>query len=1534
MTQEHTEQRFDVAIIGMSGQFPGARDLREFWSNLSGGVESIRRFTDEELLLRGVDAASLEDPSFVKAAPVLENADQFAAAFFGYAPREAELMDPQHRLFLEQAWAAIEDAGYAPRHLQNRVGVFAGMSLSSYLLFNLVNNPALDSREEAFQAMIGGDKDFLCTRLSYKLNLKGPSLTVQTGCSTSLVAAHFAVQGLLTYQCDLAITGGVSVGVPQRTGYYYQPGGIASPDGHCRPFDADAQGTVFGEGIGVLVLKRLEDALRDRDHIYAVVRGSAINNDGSSKIGFTAPGAEGQIDVISRALAAAGVPASSLGYIETHGTATALGDPVEVAALAQIFRQQAGRGNSCALGAVKSNIGHLDAAAGSAGLIKTVLMLKNRSLVPTLHFQEPNPKIDFSGTPFYVNTECRPWTCNEGPLRAGVSSFGIGGTNAHIVLEEGPAPPKPGPSRPFQIMCLSADTEHALNRATENLCRQLAENPAASLADTAYTLHTGREKFKLRRVLVASNAADAECALRELAPDRVFTRSAESAGRTVAFMFPGGGSQHAGMGAELYKNEPVFRREIDHCAELLKTKLGYDLRKLVYPSEKNAELSTQRLLRPSAGLPAIFSTEYALAKLFFSWGVRPACMIGHSLGEYTAACLSGVFSLADALGLVVFRGAMFETLAKGAMLSVALPENELGPLPEGVCIAAINAPGQCVLSGPVRAVEEMAQKLAASEVEHHRVHIDTAAHCSMVEPVMEQFRDFLARITFSAPAVPFVSNLSGDWITEQQATDPDYWVRHLRHTVRFADGIQCIAKDHEHVMLEIGPGRTLSSLARLQLREKGKLAFPAMRHPNDAASELLTTYNTLARMWSIGVEVDWNGFYQFEERNRISLPTYPFERQRYWIAPPAADAVRQGSISQNGSRQKAQAYAPVWKRTGLPVLTPPANAGELWILLADEFGLAGQISSMLAGSGEEVISVRAGAGYKMDGPALYSVDPASGQDFQRLFVDLEPRRKSAINVVHLWGLHDQGWPDTREAFHQAQQNGLYSLLNVARVLSKQKDAGAARIFVAANGVFQVSGGEDVLAHKSGLLAACTVIPQEYENLRCCVMDIACKDFSPPALQRAAAQILAEAANAQELLSVVAYRGLNRWVRDFERVAARNQQDVLQRAGRSPVYLITGGLGKLGLVLARHLAEKGPCRIVLTTRSDFPEKSKWSDSSAVRANGKETQERIAALNRLEEMGTEIIVARADVSDQAQMEQLFAKLEAKFGGVEGVIHMAGITGDKALRLVADLAPEDCQAQFRPKIDGCYVLRNVLERRPIQFCVLFSSTASFLGGPGMLAYTATSCVLDTFAANCRLEGRPWTSINWDGWISAEESHFLGDHATALDQHAVTHSEALRLFDAALASGLGQVVVSAGDISSRIDEWRSARSVQSEPADAPVHVRPALGTDYAPPRNPLEKKIAAIWAEVLGIEQIGVHDNLFELGGSSLIGLRIVARLKKELNIDIRVIALFEGPTVATLAQLIEAKSAPAKEEDYSGSRKRGELRRNALRKAGAAS
>jgi phthiocerol/phenolphthiocerol synthesis type-I polyketide synthase E len=1521
MTVNPDHARFDVAVIGMSGRFPGAKNPKEFWNNLAQGVESIRTFTDEELLQRGVHAAFLQDSNFVKSGSVLSEIDQFAAPFFGYSPREAELTDPQHRLFLECSWEALEDAGYAPRHLKGQVGVYAGSSLSSYMLFNLAGNPAVHPIEEAFQVMLGGDKDFLCTRLSYKLNLRGPSLTIQTGCSTSLVAAHFAVQSLITYQCDMAITGGVSISVPHRTGYHYQPGGVASPDGHCRPFDAAAQGTIFGDGAGVLVLKRLEDAIAARDHIYFVIRGSAINNDGSSKIGYTAPSIEGQVEVISRAQEIAGVPSDSISYIEAHGTGTALGDPIEAAALSKVFGKNTLGPNSCALGSVKSNIGHLDAAAGIAGLIKVGLMLANGYLVPTLHFQQPNPKIDFDNSPFYVNTKCKPWVSESGPLRAGVSSFGIGGTNAHVILEEAPMAPATGPSRPLHLLCLSADTETALARATENLSAHLGESPAACLADIAYTLHTGREQFKYRRALVCSDVEDARAVLRKLPQDRIFNGQADTLPRKVAFLFPGGGAQYVGMGAELYRTEVVFRKQMDTCAVLLQGTLGYDLRDLLYESGRQHDIAKQRLLRTSAALPAIFATEYALAKLFLSWGVNPNCLIGHSLGEYTAACLAGVFSLEDAVRLVAFRGHIIESLPNGSMMSVNLPECDLHDLPEGISVAAINTPDQCVLSGPTHLIEEHGATLQSRNIEHHRLHIEAAGHCSLVEPIMEQFRDFLASVSFSKPVLPFVSNLTGTWITEQQARDVDYWVNHLRHTVRFSEGLQNIAKEGGPVLLEVGPGRSLSSFAKQLTKDRTSFAFSSMRHPNDTASDLHTIYGTLAKLWTIGVELDWPEFYASEQRNRLSLPTYPFERQAYWIGPPSTDALNQLKTS-SGVQAKSRFYVPSWMRTET-VASSLSRTEHTWIVLADPHGLATECVKTLEKAGQQAVVVKIGSGFSAQGTHSYTVRSGSEQDFQELLHSLALLTPS-INILHLWSLTDQRNSGSEGgSVHEFQDKALYSLLNLTRAISKSKHSGEWRVFVVSNGVVQVSGGDDVQAAKSSLIAGCTVIPQEYSQICCSLIDIVPQSFSFGTLRRLSAQILAEASADANIdsRSMVAYRGHQRWARSYGMLDLASVTERLD-VGRKPrVYLITGGLGTLGLALAHHLADIAPSKIVLTTRSNFPGKKHWDHHSKDEKWGA----KIHLLKELEEKGTDVSIATADVADQDQMERLVCEMESKYGSIHGVIHLAGITGDAALRLVADLSETECVAQLRPKVDGCLVLRNIFAERSIDFCALFSSTASILGGPGMAAYAAASCFLDSFAMKCHLEGQRWISINWDGWIADDSSHFVGHHATSLDRYALRNSEALSLLDTILANQAGgQIVVSSGDICSRVDEWVHGRksAFQASQAQPLIHNRPSLCTDYVPASDPLQKQIAAIWSEVLGIEQVGIYDNLFDLGGSSLIGLRIVARLKKDLNISIPVTALFEGPTIVTLSQLIQAKASP---ETYSVSRERGELRRN---------
>ena len=901
-----------VAVIGMAGRFPAANDVAGYWRKICNGVECIVLHPEEDLLASGVDPVLLADPRYVRISGFLEGSDCFDAAFFGYTPREAELIDPQQRVFLETAWTALENAGYAPDNCPGAVGVFAGQSFSAYFVERVRPNRELMRAVGGLQALIGNDKDYLPTRVSYKLNLKGPSVAVQTACSTSLVAVHLATQSLLAGECDMALAGGVSIHGFGKHGYLHVEGGIMSPDGHCRAFDARAQGTAAGDGVAVVVLKRVTDALEDGDTVYAVIRGSAINNDGSGKIGFTAPSVDAQAAVIAEAMAVGDIDPDTVGCIEAHGTATPLGDPIEVAALTRAFGPVRGR-CYCALASVKTNVGHLDAAAGVAGLIKVTLALKHGLIPPSLHFETPNPNIDFASGPFYVNTRLKEWRTGGKPRRAGVSSFGIGGTNAHVVLEEPPPaelPRAPHSSRPWQVGVLSARTREALEGATSNLAAHLdssadpglvaaggsglaAADESSYLADVAYTLQVGRSRLPHRRAAVLGSVADAAAVFGEPDSERLLTGLAERE-RPVAFLFPGQGTQYPVMAAWLYEAEPVFREEFDRCADLLRTHLDTPLQELVYPGE--IEDPALRLERTGSAQPALFAVEYALARLFWSeWGIAPWAMLGHSLGEYVAACLAGVFTLEDALALVCARGRLVERLPRGVMLGVTLSEEEVaahvGP---DIALAAVNAPSACTLSGPPQAMEALEERLGGMGVELRRLHTSHAFHSRMLEPALDAFEREVRKAKLARPALPYLSNLTGTWIRPEEATDPSYWVRHLRETVRFGDGVRTLLQaDPRPLLLEIGPGRTLGSLAAKQ--EAGGLSEPVvstLRHPQQTQPDQAFALEALARLWVGGAGVDWSCLWTRERRTRVPLPTYPFERVRHFLELPGGAAAR------------------------------------------------------------------------------------------------------------------------------------------------------------------------------------------------------------------------------------------------------------------------------------------------------------------------------------------------------------------------------------------------------------------------------------------------------------------------------------------------------------------------------------------------------------------------------------------------------------------------------------------------------------------
>jgi amino acid adenylation domain-containing protein/non-ribosomal peptide synthase protein (TIGR01720 family) len=898
-TQRIHQASGEIAIIGMTGRFPGANNIEEFWQNLRDGVESITFFEDSEVLSAGIDTTTLSQPNYVKAGGVLSDIEQFDASFFDMSPKEAEMMDPQQRLFLECAWEALETAGIEPGTNEYAIGVYAGVGANTYLLNNLYPNYQASDSVSNYQLMIGNGNDFLPTRVSYKLNLKGPSVNVQTACSTSLVAVHSACQSLLNDECDVALAGGVSLRVPHKTGYLYEEGMIYSPDGHCRAFDANAQGTVGGNGVGIVVLKRLEEAIADGDTIHAVIKGSAINNDGSAKVGYTAPSVKGQAEVIVEALDNAGIEAETIRYIETHGTGTQLGDPIEIAALKKAFQertQKLEKGN-CAIGSVKTNIGHTDTAAGVTGLIKTVLALKHQLLPPSLHFEHANPQIDFANSPFYVNTTLSKWSEIKGaPRRAGVSSFGIGGTNAHLILEEAPTVESSGESRPWQLLVLSAKTESALDIATANLASYLEQHPNINLADVAYTLSKGRQAFNHRQIFVCQNLEKAMTALRTTGHFVNVVDEAQER-RNVVFMFSGQGTQYVNMGLELYQHEPRFRESVDFCAEYLTPHLGLDLRDVLYPEIspnppllKTSSISeaTQKLNQTAITQPALFVIEFAMTQLWMSWGVYPNVMIGHSIGEYMAAYLASVFSLEDALMLVATRGQLMQDMLPGTMLAVPLSESEINPwLNNELSLAAINGPSRCVVSGPTQAIETLQQQLIEQGVECRHLQTSHAFHSEMMAPIMTSFTERIKQVKLSPPKIPYVSNVTGTWITAEQATNPSYWATHLRQTVRFSDSLQQILTKSESLLLEIGPAKTLTALVKQHpAKTTGQVVLSSLRHPQDKQSDRAFLLNNLGQVWLSGTQVSWAGFYANERRHRVPLPTYPFERQRCWIDAP------------------------------------------------------------------------------------------------------------------------------------------------------------------------------------------------------------------------------------------------------------------------------------------------------------------------------------------------------------------------------------------------------------------------------------------------------------------------------------------------------------------------------------------------------------------------------------------------------------------------------------------------------------------------
>jgi amino acid adenylation domain-containing protein len=1549
-----------IAVIGLACRFPGADTAEQFWHNLSQGVCSIRALSPQALQARGVPPEVYEQPDYIKVGATLEGVEYFDPGFWGLSRREAVLMDPQHRLFVEACWHALEHAGYAPTQGGASTGVFAGSFLPLYLLHYLhggglmrPDNPALAHLTE-----IGNDKDYLATRVSHLLNLRGPSLSVQASCSTGLVAVATACQALLARQCDMALAGASSLTLPQA-GYTYQEGFVYSRDGQCRAFDADASGTVLGDGVGVVVLKRLDDARAAGDNILALIKGFAVNNDGGLKADYSAPSVQGQAAVVAAAQAMAGVEADTISYIEAHGTGTLIGDPIEVRGLTTAFRQSTDRTGFCALGSVKPNIGHSNIAAGMAGLIKVILSMQHRQLPPTIHFTRPNPAMRLDETPFYVNDRRRAWETPDGiPRRAGVTSLGIGGTNSHVILEEWVSDADPGGARSpghsdmalHQLLTLSAKTPNALEQNRRHLITYLETHAAVNLGDVAYTLSVGRNAFAYRHAVTCHDISSALAALATLAPLRhtgashdTFNQGVGAATRrSVVLMFTGQGAPYLHMGRGLYDDVPTFRRYFDACCERLIPLIQADLRTLLYHDGDDTEVRRRAYYLQ----PSLFAVSYALAQTLIDWGIRPTAVVGHSLGEYAAACVAGMMSLEDALSLVVTRGYAMEEADEGAMLAVNLGEAAMltflaeagapwaadGP---HVSLAAVNGPHRTVLSGRSQALADVAVALQDRGVACRRVDVARAFHSPMMQQAAEAIVRQARLITLHAPAIPLVSNLTGTWLTATQAVDAAYWGEHMLQTVRFGDNIQTILQQGPDVVLEIGPGRLLTNLVAEALRhlsDHAPVLVPTMRHARASkGTDRGALLQAVGRLWTAGIDVDWHACHRGEPHRRVALPGYAFERHRCWPDEPPPgprlDPTRaEAPWTQDRVLPLAERfYLPSWKRA-LPARNKLLDAPVSWLVWLDHSGPAAALGEALVAAlmqqGHPVQRVYRAAALEPSPPlgeGAYAMRADAPQAYATLLdqlaaADLYPQR-----MVYLWSLNGG-----EASIEQALTHTYEPLLYLAQALATRAASEPLRLWVVTDQTMQVSQ-EALQPMKATILGPSLVLPQEAPHVSCRVLDLqlpAADDLLDGLVGRVLQECLAAAPDGE---AMIALRGEQRWLPAYEPVplAAANAS-AAPAAWLQPrqTYLITGGLGRIGMVLAQHLAGL-PSNLVLTTRTAFPARAQWESLADAADTPPALRHMLKQFLHWEILGTRVLVLQADLANASDVERILTTSADRFSGLSGIFHAAG---HAHLRYLTQLTPDDSAREFAPKIQGLLHLEKAIGQLPCKpaFVVLFSSMASILGGLAMTAYVAANRFMDAFVqAHPRRHGVSWLSINWDDWdfAYAKEQVLAYEHTPA--RFAMTAAEGVEALRHILAYGQPlQLLVATRPLPLRLSQWVQQRADVAAAAGRQHGARndPATGEPVETGRRDgaatgLVQRVAAVYQEVLGLEAVDAAANFFDLGGDSLLAAQILLQLRRQLRAHhLQLPAVFEYPTVREMARYIMTGDVDAGDRDRS--------------------
>ncbi len=1503
----------DIAIIGLAGRFPGADNVDEFWSNIRAGVCSIRELSTEELDKNGVPMDVYSDENYRRVGAILDNVDLFDPQFWQLSQKEANLMDPQQRLFLESCWHALEHAGYAPNQQGARTGVFGGCYSPLYLLHNLAGGGFMDPTDPMGYHLTetGNDKDYITTRVSYLMNLQGPSVAVQSSCSTALSVVASACQALQAHQCDTALAGASSITFPQA-GYQYVEGHINAKDGKVRTFDAKASGTILGDGVGVVVLKRLRDAVAAKDTIYAVIKGYATNNDGNEKAGYSAPSVKGQKAVVNQALQAARVSADSISFVEAHGTGTLIGDPIETTALTEVFRQYSQRKNYCALGSVKPNIGHSNIAAGMASLMKTALSLHHREIPPTIHYDTPNPVMDIESSPFYINTKTIPWeTSADTPRRAGVSCLGIGGTNNHFILQQAPdtehSTTNPQADRSHHLLLLSGKTSDAVKRNQAALANHLQKHPELDLNDVEFTLQTGRCHFDYRAVVACSDMTSALTGLN--APAKVqcvpvaTEKQALSATKTV-FLFPGQGSQYQQMGFELYQTEPVFRRYFDECCDLLQPELGVDLRDLLFAPTGSPE-ADEAFKYAYHTQPAIVAHQIAMARTLMDWGIRPDALVGHSIGEYTAAYVAGILSLADTLKLIVARGRAMEQAGPGRMLSVTLSEDDariwLQDHPE-VSLGVINAPQRVVFSGPVDAVAALQSDLEAQGVAAQPVNVRQAFHSTMMDEASQALVDAVKPLERHVPSIALMSNVTGTWMTEAQVFDDRYWAEHMRATVRFSDNVTTLLQQHPTTVLEVGAHTILSQLLRsfttAMDAEERPLIVACSRHPKDISiTDSMALDTAVGQWWATGQPFDWSAYRGNPLGHRVGLPGYAFEPQRCWIdkgplaqasahSAPTADNAMIANIAERG-------FMPSWSRAAFPAVH--SDLGEQrWLVFASK------ATPRVEQFSQTLIKTLQQAGATVDVVYADNFEVDNPQAYAEQFNSLAEKGTYPNRVLYLWSL-----TEAHKANEPTLATTYYPAFSFAKGLATQSCLDPLQVWMVTDHTFQVDA-EGVAPIKSTLLGPAIVLPQECPQIACHLIDILPESLQDVATQR---RLFHEISTViPDVEPFVALRGSKRWVKRYEPfpIAPITTADSGLREGGT--YLITGGLGRIAGELCRALAER-KARLVLSTTMDFPDKDQWENYLEHSADNPRIVAAIRQARDLERAGAEVIVVTAHLNSVESVRKLINTAVSYFGALHGIFHLAGLAD---LRYLPEMTVEISEREFQPKIDAVLYLEHVLgdyvqsgEIKP-DFVMLFSSLAAILGGYGMTAYTAANRFMDTFVqVNPWRHGIRWYDVNWDDWDFDYGKEQVGAYEQTVAKFAMSAADGIATIERILSQPEPQqILVSTRALQPRVEQWLHQR-VQSDSHNATENA--TASEPQIPDSSDLVTRICTVYREVLDMPDLVPEDNFFAVGGDSLLASQILLKLRraiKEHSQQLTLACIFDYPSAQELADWLENK------------------------------